>query len=115
MSKASPTFVIRRILVALDASPHSLAALEAAVDLAAMPNSWGFLSKILRSCVSLRSPVRARSSISQLRKSRSLAKVWSSGSEPCPNKPGGHCNPLRSMPKLRGPSELRAAMSHRRF
>jgi len=35
MSKPSPTFIIRRILVALDASPHSLAALQAAVDLAA--------------------------------------------------------------------------------
>lgn len=35
MSKASPMFAIRRILVALDASPHSLAALKAAVDLAA--------------------------------------------------------------------------------
>jgi nucleotide-binding universal stress UspA family protein len=35
MRQPAPTFVIRRILVALDASPHSLAALEAAVDLAA--------------------------------------------------------------------------------
>lgn len=37
MSEPDPdtTFVIRRILVALDSSPHSLSALEAAVDLAA--------------------------------------------------------------------------------
>lgn len=34
MSVADTTFAIRRILVALDASPHSLAALETAVDLA---------------------------------------------------------------------------------
>jgi len=34
MSKLSPTFAIRRILVAMDASPYSLAALNAAVDLA---------------------------------------------------------------------------------
>ncbi|NIV32483.1 MAG: universal stress protein, partial [Anaerolineae bacterium] len=35
MSKEQHALTIRRILVALDASPHSLAALEAAVDLAA--------------------------------------------------------------------------------
>ena len=34
MSSLPPTFAIRRILVALDASPHSLAALETAADLA---------------------------------------------------------------------------------
>ena len=35
MSSTDTTFTIQRILVALDASPHSLAALEMAVDLAA--------------------------------------------------------------------------------
>ncbi len=35
MSPPSSTFAIRRILVALDASPHSLAALDMAVDVAA--------------------------------------------------------------------------------
>jgi nucleotide-binding universal stress UspA family protein len=35
MSELPPGFIIRRILVALDASPHSLAALDAAADLAA--------------------------------------------------------------------------------
>jgi len=35
MTEPGVTFAIRRILVALDSSPHSLAALEAAVDLAA--------------------------------------------------------------------------------
>jgi nucleotide-binding universal stress UspA family protein len=35
MSQTAPALVIRRILVALDASPHSLAALEASVQLAA--------------------------------------------------------------------------------
>ncbi len=35
MSQEEPEFVIRRILVALDASPHSRAALQAAVELAA--------------------------------------------------------------------------------
>jgi nucleotide-binding universal stress UspA family protein len=35
MNEIDTTFRIRRILVALDSSPHSLAALEAAVDLAA--------------------------------------------------------------------------------
>lgn len=35
MTKADRTFEIRRILVALDASPHSLAALKAAAELAA--------------------------------------------------------------------------------
>ena len=35
MSEPRPAFLVRRILVALDASPHSLAALKAAVDLAA--------------------------------------------------------------------------------
>ena len=35
MSNSSPPFSIRRILVALDASPHSMAALNAVVDLAA--------------------------------------------------------------------------------
>lgn len=35
MSERGPSSVIRRILVALDASPHSLAALEAAVEFAA--------------------------------------------------------------------------------
>ena len=35
MSQTAPALVIRRILVALDASPHSLAALQASVQLAA--------------------------------------------------------------------------------
>jgi len=35
VSKGDPILAIRRILVALDSSPHSLAALQAAVDLAA--------------------------------------------------------------------------------
>lgn len=39
MSEPSPMFVVRRILVALDTSPHSLAALEAAVNLAAKMNA----------------------------------------------------------------------------
>jgi len=39
MSELSPMFVVRRILVALDTSPHSLAALEAAVNLAAKMNA----------------------------------------------------------------------------
>ena len=39
MSEPSPMFVVRRILVALDTSPHSLAALEAAVNLAAKLNA----------------------------------------------------------------------------
>lgn len=39
MSEPNPMFVIRRILVALDTSPHSLAALDAAVKLAAKMNA----------------------------------------------------------------------------
>ncbi len=39
MSEPNPMFVIRRILVALDTSPHSLAALDAAVNLAAKMNA----------------------------------------------------------------------------
>lgn len=39
MSEPNPMFVVRRILVALDASRHSLAALEAAVKLAAKMNA----------------------------------------------------------------------------
>jgi nucleotide-binding universal stress UspA family protein len=39
MSEPNPMFVVRRILVALDTSPHSLAALEAAVNLAAKMNA----------------------------------------------------------------------------
>ena len=35
MNETDTTFRIRRILIALDSSPHSLAALEAAIDLAA--------------------------------------------------------------------------------
>ena len=39
MSEPNPMFVVRRILVALDTSPHSQAALEAAVNLAAKMNA----------------------------------------------------------------------------
>jgi len=39
MSEPSSMFVVRRILVALDTSPHSLAALEAAANLAAKMNA----------------------------------------------------------------------------
>ncbi len=39
MSEPNPMFAVRRILVALDASPHSLAALDAAVNLAAGMNA----------------------------------------------------------------------------
>jgi nucleotide-binding universal stress UspA family protein len=39
MTVPNPTFVVHRILVALDTSPHSLAALDAAVNLAAKMNA----------------------------------------------------------------------------